>query len=85
MRPSQIGFDPLDTVLREILSRPSTTPAGIRVAQFLVDSGIPVEVSHRELAEQIAEVNFDGYRRLVRTVPTLATQLGKAANKQAGM
>ncbi|MYD96481.1 MAG: hypothetical protein F4X98_03720 [Gammaproteobacteria bacterium] len=77
MRPSQIGFDPLDTVLREIVSRPFTTPAGIRVAQFLVDNGIPVGVSHRELAEQIADVNFDAYRRLVRTVPTLATPLGK--------
>ena len=77
MRPSRIGFDPLDIVLAEIINRPFTTSAGIRVAQFLIDNGMPVGASHRELTEQIAELNFDAYRRLVRAIPTLATPLGK--------
>ena len=71
MKPSEIGLDPLDTVLLEMLRRPFANRPGVRVARFLIDHGAPIELSHRELVEHIAQTDFDGFRRLVKEVPEL--------------
>ncbi len=71
MKPSGIGLDPLDTVLLEMLRRPFTNRPGVGVARFLIDHGAPIESSHREFVEQIAQTDFDGYRRLAEAVPEL--------------
>ena len=71
MKPAGGGMDPLDTVLLEMLRRPSTNLAGVRVARFLIDHGAAVARSHWELAEEIALADWDGYRRLIREVPEL--------------
>ena len=71
MKPDGGGLDPLDMVLLEILRRPFANRAGVRVARFLVDHGAPVGTSHRDLVEEIALADWDGYRRLVRELPEL--------------
>lgn len=71
MQPDGGGLDPLDTVLLEVLRRPFTNSAGVRIARFLIDHGATVGTSHRELAEEIALADWDGYRHLIREVPEL--------------
>lgn len=71
MQPDGGGLDPLDTVLFEVLQRPATNPAGVRVARFLIDHGATVQTSHWELAEEIALADWDGYRHLIQEVPEL--------------
>lgn len=77
MKPSEVGLDPLDTVLLEMLRRPFTNRPGVRVARFLIDHGALIELSHRELVEQIAQTDFSGYRHLVSEVPELNGTLAR--------
>lgn len=71
MKPDGGGMDPLDIVLLEMLRRPATNRAGVRVARFLIDHGAPVGASHQDLVEEIALADWDGYRRLMQEVPEL--------------
>ena len=71
MKPDGGGMDPLDIVLLEMLQRPATNRAGVRVARFLIDHGAPVGASHQDLVEEIALADWDGYRRLMQEVPEL--------------
>lgn len=71
MKPDSGGMDPLDLVLQEMVRRPFTNPAGVRVARFLIDHGAAVGASHRDLVDEIAMADWDGYRRLIQEVPEL--------------
>lgn len=70
-KPSPFGLDPLDTVLLAILDSPSVTPAGVELARFLIDNGSPIELSHRQLVQQIQTADADRYELLVTVIPAL--------------
>ena len=70
-KPSPLGLDPLDTVLLAILESPSVTPAGVELARFLIDNGSPIELSHRQLVQQIQTADADRYELLVAVIPAL--------------
>ena len=70
-KPSPFGLDPLDTVLLAILESPSVTPSGVGLARFLIDNGAPIEMSHRQLVQQIKTVDADRYELLVAVIPAL--------------
>ncbi|MCY3840469.1 MAG: hypothetical protein OXH09_17785 [Gammaproteobacteria bacterium] len=71
MKPESGGMDPLDLVLQEMVRRPFTNRAGVRVARFLIDHGAAVGASHRDLVDEIAMADWDGYRQLIQEVPEL--------------
>lgn len=74
VKPRAFGLDPLDTVLMRLVEFPQSmgSPA-IPFVRFLIDHGAPIEASHLELARQLAAADAAVYRRLVRTVPALAS------------
>ena len=70
--PSPRGLDTLDRVLLQVLDAPFTVRAATSFARFLLDIGAPVERSHRELMIMFADLDPEGYRRLVDAVPELS-------------
>ena len=70
-KPSPFGLDPLDTVLLAILENPVAVPVGVGVARLLLDNGAPIELSHRQLVDQIRRSDSARYELLVATVPAL--------------
>lgn len=72
-KPSPLGLDPLDTVLLAILENPSGTPAGVGLARFLIDNGAPIEMSHRELVQQIRAADANRFELLVAAIPALTS------------
>ena len=74
VKPRAFGLDPLDTVLMRLVEFPQSmgSPA-IPFVRFLIDHGAPIEASHLELARQLAAADAAVYRRIVRTVPALAS------------
>ncbi|MYD96556.1 MAG: hypothetical protein F4X98_04100 [Gammaproteobacteria bacterium] len=70
-KPSPFGLDPLDTVLLAILENPSGTPAGVGLARLLIENGAPIELSHRQLAQQIRAADVNRFELLVAVIPAL--------------
>ena len=71
--PSRLGLDPLDKVLLVILENPAAAPAGIGVARLLIDNGALIELSHRQLVDQIRSADSDLFKLLVAGIPVLGT------------
>ena len=67
------GLDPLDIVLLKAIKMPMTVAAATDFVRLLIDQGAPIELSHRELMQWLAQLNPEGYAELVETVPELAT------------
>ena len=72
-KPSALGLDPLDIVLMRLAEHPRMGRSRIRFARFLIDHGAPVQLSHLQLAELIAQADEDAFRRLLSVVPELAS------------
>ena len=70
--PSPYGLDTLDRVLLKVLDAPITVGAAISFARFLIDIGAPVQRSHTELMDMLAQSRPDEHRRLADAVPELS-------------
>lgn len=70
-KPHTVGYDPLDTVLSELLAYPRSSGQRAVFVRALLAAGAPLERSHFELLGQLAELDFDAYRQFVTLVPEL--------------
>ncbi len=73
VKSSARGLDPLDIVLLKAIKMPTTVAAATDFVRLLIDKGAPIDPSHRELMQWLAQYNPEGYAELVETVPELAT------------
>lgn len=71
-KPSALGFDPLDTVLSELLRYPRSSVQRAVLVRALLAAGAPLERSHFELIGQLADLDPDAYQRFIALVPELA-------------
>lgn len=71
-KPSTVGFDPLDTVLSELLRYPRSSDQRAVLVRALLAAGAPLERSHFELIGQLADLDLDAYQRFIALVPELA-------------
>ena len=71
-KPSAVGFDPLDTVLSELLRYPRSSDQRAVLVRALLAAGAPLERSHFELVGQLADLDLDAYQRFIALVPELA-------------
>ena len=71
-KPDTVGFDPLDTVLSELLMYPRSSDQRAVLVRALLAAGAPLERSHFELLGQLADLDFDAYQRFIALVPELA-------------
>ena len=72
-KSSARGLDPLDRVLLKVIEMPMTVAGATDLVRLLIDQGAPIDPSHRELMQWLAQLNPEGYSELVETVPELAT------------
>ena len=70
-KPSPRGQDPLDLVLARMVRMAGVGRTEFEFARLLVGIGAPVESSHRELAQRLAQVDPADYRKLVDAIPDL--------------
>ena len=72
-KSSARGLDPLDRVLLKVIEMPITVAGATDLVRLLIDQGAPIDPSHRELMQWLAQFNPEAYAELVETVPELAT------------
>lgn len=72
-KPHPLGFDPLDTVLSDLLRSPRSSRQQATFARALLAAGAPIERSHFDLISQLADLDLDAYQQFVALVPELAT------------
>ena len=70
-KPDAVGFDPLDTVLSELLMYPRSSDQRAVLVRALLAAGAPLERSHFELVGQLADLDFDAYQQFIALVPEL--------------
>ena len=70
-KPSPLGLDPLDKVLLAVLEDPVLASAGVRIARLLIDNGASIELSHRQVVEQIRATRPEEFEFLVDSIPVL--------------
>jgi hypothetical protein len=68
-KPSALGLDPMDTVLLAIAERPALASVGVSVLRLLLNSGAPIQASHRELAQLILGADSEAFELLVAAIP----------------
>jgi len=73
VKSSARGLDPLDIVLLKVIEMPMTVTAAGDFVRLLIDQGAPIDPSHRELMQWLAQLSPEGYAELVETAPELAT------------
>ena len=71
-KPSPVGFDPLDTILSELVELPGSAVGRAEFVRILLAAGAPLERSHFELIGRLRELHPDAYHRFVDIVPELA-------------